>query len=59
MTQTETLAVMDVLHVEDQIDIDWFNMYRRCFVSPWSLGVLQVEYVYFMNPLVIIDDCND
>lgn len=42
----------------EKIQLDWYQIYKRCYIEPWSLGVLQPEYVYFINPLVIIDDCN-
>lgn len=41
---------------EEQIHQDWLEMYKRCFVYPWSWGVLQPEYVYFEKPLVIMND---
>lgn len=39
-----------------QLDQDWYEMYIRSNVLNWRLGVLQPEYVYFEQPLVIIDD---
>jgi hypothetical protein len=42
--------------LDQQLQLDWWDMYRRCFVREWSWGVLQPEYVYMEQPLVIIDD---
>ena len=42
----------------EQVNCDWQEMYRRCFVTLWNWGVLQPEYVYMPTPLVIIDDTN-
>ncbi len=41
---------------EQKINLEWILMVRACYPTQWSLGVLQPEYVYFQQPLVIVDD---
>ena len=52
----DTLPLSSVHQEEEAVNQDWLEMYQRCFVYPWSWGVLQPDYVYFQKPLVIIDD---
>ena len=44
------------MKIEEKIQLEWWEMFTRCYVTPWSLGVLQPTYVYFPTPLVIIED---
>lgn len=41
---------------ERLLEEEWREIFLKCNVYPWNWGTLQPEYVFFQQPLVIIDD---
>ena len=42
-----------------KIELEWWNMFQRCYTPTWCWGPLQPDYVYIPAPLVIIDDSHE
>ena len=57
MNSIEAMNSLEAM--KERLQLEWSQLYTRCFVFPWSWGILQPEYVYLPAPLTIIDDSDN